>query len=276
MTTYGSPQATPVCAPFDLDRDNPDLARVLVLGWQQYRRQILPRLWILVPIVLANMFVATIPSLWPDWYRSGLVVIALYLAAALITKWSLSLVYIATAHLVEESLWGTEIGLKDAVRRSLRRFWPVIGMTILKAFILCFLFLLLLIPGIIYSGYYQFTIFAVMLRGVSGRKAMSYSKKLVEGQWWLLLLYGLALYVIYYVLVIPFTISTFFMPWFPWSFVIIMTIAQVLGYMGSVTFIVWFLNIDYRRHPEWVADRMGLTNEGTDETVDPLDLTSEA
>lgn len=44
--------------------------------------------------------------------------------------------------------------------------------------------LLFVIPGIIYTIIYIFTLEAVVLRGLRGMKALKYSKELVKGYWW--------------------------------------------------------------------------------------------
>lgn len=69
------------------------------------------------------------------------------------------------------------------------------------------LFFLLIIPGIIYLIYWSLSTFVVLDKGISGKKALNYSKDLVKGHWWQVL--GVILLTTLMV-VISFTPSLFF------------------------------------------------------------------
>lgn len=71
--------------------------------------------------------------------------------------------------------------------------WPktlftaiVTGLSVMVCFIL-------IIPGIIFSVYWAFAVYATIIGGKSGFDAMNYSKSLVKGRWWKTLGYFIVL-----------------------------------------------------------------------------------
>lgn len=60
--------------------------------------------------------------------------------------------------------------------------------------------LLFIIPGLIFSVYYLFSMQAVMLRGKHGWEAVKYSKALVKGRWWSVFLTGVGLTLLFAVM----------------------------------------------------------------------------
>lgn len=72
---------------------------------------------------------------------------------------------------------------KISLQASLDRFLPSTLTNIIGGIIILFMTLLLIVPGIIWSIYYAFMVQVSMLRNLSGKEALNYSKKLVEGKW---------------------------------------------------------------------------------------------
>lgn len=103
------------------------------------------------------------------------------------------LTVMALAKLIEESLTGNAITWQTALRAALSRLGALTWTGILAGLILIGLTLLLIVPGIIWSLYYAFFVFVVVLRGLSGKKALDYSKNIVKGQWWRVFLYLLVI-----------------------------------------------------------------------------------
>lgn len=92
-----------------------------------------------------------------------------------------------TAAVVERAVFSDEgggIGWQEALNKAFSRWGSCIGTSILAGFIIVGLALLLIIPGVIWGVYYAFIIQAVVLKGLSGKEALDYSKSLVKGQWW--------------------------------------------------------------------------------------------
>jgi hypothetical protein len=156
---------------------------------------------------------------------------------------------VGIAHIVQETVLGRESTWQEALRFGASRWMAAFLTNLLASVILFGLMLLFLIPGIIWSVYYNFWIYAVANRGLTGKKALDYSKNLVRGQWWrvfgiqvlLLLITGAVTFAINQLLgLIPagqvITVLT--------SLVTFLT-ASVLSVMLNV----WFLNFDSLKHP---------------------------
>lgn len=71
------------------------------------------------------------------------------------------------------------------------------------SFILTTVSFILLIPFLTYSVYWLFSLPAVVLRNKSGKAALDYSKKLVEGRWWRTMLYTLTIFILLGVILYP-------------------------------------------------------------------------
>lgn len=61
---------------------------------------------------------------------------------------------------------------------------PLLWTWFLESLLNLLLFFLLIIPGIIYLVYWSLSIFVVLDKGISEKKALNYSKDLVKGHWW--------------------------------------------------------------------------------------------
>ncbi|MHC1781383.1 MAG: hypothetical protein AB9891_01245 [Anaerolineaceae bacterium] len=156
---------------------------------------------------------------------------------------------VGIAHIVEETVLGRESTWRGALRFGASRWMAAFLTNLLAGIILFGLLLLFLVPGIIWSVYYNFWIYAVANRALTGKKALDYSKNLVRGQWWrvcgiqvvLLLITGAVTFAINQLLaLIPagqvITVLTS---------LVTFLIASVLSVMLNV----WFLNIDYLKNP---------------------------
>lgn len=95
------------------------------------------------------------------------------------------------ALITKEALKKKEMSVEESLKTALVR-WPyALGTSLIMGLFLLGLLLLLIVPGIIYAVYWQFAILAVVLSGVSGTKALKYSKSMVAGRWWKTLRYSL-------------------------------------------------------------------------------------
>ncbi len=113
---------------------------------------------------------------------------------------------LAVAWLVRERIEGRRPSLPAALGHSARR-WPVAVLTgWLEGIVTVLLMLLLIVPGVIYAGYFTFTTIVVSLRGCAGTRALDYSRRLVKGRWWRVVGYslGFALPMIVVALVVGF------------------------------------------------------------------------
>ena len=72
----------------------------------------------------------------------------------------------------------------DELKMATSMLWPAIWISIITAVVVLAGFVLVIIPGIIFSIWYAFAYYEVVLDGERGWKAMQVSKKLVQGRWW--------------------------------------------------------------------------------------------
>ena len=95
-----------------------------------------------------------------------------------------SIANIALIKCAEKAITQRDITWQEALNHGLKKWSALIRTRILGGLITFGMFLLLIVPGIIWSVYYIFTIYVVAITSLSGKKALSYSKKLVKGLWW--------------------------------------------------------------------------------------------
>ena len=78
----------------------------------------------------------------------------------------------------------TSVDLRKLIQKSKQFWWPTITTGIIEAFLTGMLFLLFIIPGVIFSVYWIFANILVILKKKKNIGALQYSKQLVKGRWW--------------------------------------------------------------------------------------------
>lgn len=102
----------------------------------------------------------------------------------------------AIAFITKKALAGETPDAQDALQESLSSWPAVIKTNLLAGILLLGLFILLIVPGVIFYVYWMFTSYIVILEKKSGNAALQYSKKLVEGNWTTVAWNGLVLGVL--------------------------------------------------------------------------------
>lgn len=119
---------------------------------------------------------------------------------------------IAIIHLIKERTLDRNPSLGEVFSNAFSKWISVITTNIIFTIFFIGLFLLLIIPGIIFGVYWTFTVESVVLRNRYGRDALKYSKELVEGHWWAVFGYDILLFC-FVILVIAISIIPYtFMP----------------------------------------------------------------
>jgi hypothetical protein len=154
--------------------------------------------------------------------------------------------FIAVVTIVDNILHKKEVNLSAIFSDSMNKFWPMVWVFIVKNFLLIFLFLLLIIPGIIFTVYWLFAEYIFVLKGERGMKALDYSKKITKGKWWKIFLY---LFLASLIVGIPSVIFTGVFTAFSKNFVVlqivnVMVSVLVNGLMMSF-YVVFFRFMDY-------------------------------
>lgn len=177
---------------------------------------------------------------------------------------------ISIAYLVEKMIKGEIISWQRALLYGFSRLFPAIGTSLLALIIVWGLFLLI-IPGIMWAVYYSFFLYVVALRQLNGKKALDYSKNLVKGQWWRVLgfffIVSLMQFVIGFIIQRLFGLisANLFFNIFP------NIIALIINYLFIIVIIIYFLNNDYRLHPEKFGDTLPLDSNPAIENSNPPD-----
>lgn len=158
------------------------------------------------------------------------------------------IVMIGIAYIVEKSLQGEFVRLGDVFKFSFSRLGNVFWTTLLGSLIASGLALLLIVPGIIWGNYYSFAITITALRSMSGKAALKYSKKLVQGQWWRVFGINIAINLLAAIFNLPILMLSRKVPDIKFlSMFVPFTIFNIVGAIVFVMGVVFFLNTEYVR-----------------------------
>lgn len=105
-----------------------------------------------------------------------------------------SAVAIGTGYAILGSGWMTaslfahicnqDFGVFDSLRQGCRQLWKFTGFALLLGLIVAGGSLLLIVPGIIFSVWFCFSLFILTEEGGGGLQALGKSRQLVRGHWW--------------------------------------------------------------------------------------------
>jgi len=153
----------------------------------------------------------------------------------------------AIAYAIKLRIDEKEITAEGALKKSLSKWPAVVGTNILLGIFIFGLFLLLIIPGVIYSVYWMFTPYVVMLCNKSGKAALDHSKEIIKGRWWKVLGYSFVFGILTFLVVIGINIPLSIVPDVFVLNIISDTITSVfLSYFVVVT-TIFFINFDNNR-----------------------------
>lgn len=153
--------------------------------------------------------------------------------------------------LVENIVKGQPISYKQILRQSWSYLPGAIWTNILSAIIILFMLLLLIIPGIICLIYYFFVFEVVALRGLSGKAALDYSKKLVQGHWWKVCCFALVFVLVETVFTLVSSrvgfAHLYLINYLSAADIIIDTFSLLFSAFFNIFVTLLFLNLDYCR-----------------------------
>ena len=122
----------------------------------------------------------------PKWVWAAAVLIMLVMSV-LYTILSISLLLI---------LKNNKLSVTDAIKGSMKYFWKSILFGIVVFFLMVLLFMLLIIPGIIFMIYWLFSFYFLILEDCGIGESLDESKKIVKGRWWKVFGYSLLIFII--------------------------------------------------------------------------------
>ncbi len=157
---------------------------LLASSWQFYRSNFATLIgyaaWILVPYLALVVFYLLVPDVdqifgpWLPLY------IGIIFSQGIITIWASNAIMI----IVNETLSRKKIDPALVNRLSWQVIIPVLLVALISTLAVLGGFLLLIIPGIIFSIWFVFAQTAVVLDNKRGVEALSYSRSLVTGRFW--------------------------------------------------------------------------------------------
>jgi|WetSurMetagenome_2_1015567.scaffolds.fasta_scaffold99865_3 hypothetical protein len=197
-------------------RDNPVniIAIMLLIGIPVYlinyaANQALAPSWMTDPTTTSDEFTSLLSENMGQVITSFLLLGAIAISMSFISLLS----SMALAFYVKACVDGKKIDLSTAYSKAFGRWPAAIYTNIIEGVLLLLLFLLIIIPGLIYSIYWTFALYAVALSGKSGKEALDYSKTIVKNRWWTVLGYTLVFGLIGLVLSIPLIILIGVLRW---------------------------------------------------------------
>lgn len=220
-------------------------------GWQLYNAHFpdILRIMLFVYIPL-NLVTTLLPMEW-QFSADGTPETQLAFNFALLFEIFIGIIAtIAIAAIVEQAVDGETLTWPAALRFALSKWAATLGTVLLATFIITGLTFLLIIPGIIWGFYYAFVVYASALRNVSGPRALAYSKRLVQGQWWRIcgILLTTGLIGQFVLLMVTFLLTLIADN--PVAKFIINSVADVISAFFLVVTVLFFLNTDYRKQQE--------------------------
>lgn len=91
---------------------------------------------------------------------------------------------IAIALVIKSSIEHKHISWIESLKLATNKWPKVIATVLLAGLLTMLLFLLLIVPGIIFMIYWQFIIYVVIFSDKWGSEALDYSKTIVKKRWW--------------------------------------------------------------------------------------------
>ena len=219
----------------------------IVEGWHFFRKHF----WTNILLSIISYLPALIVSLLVFGSRESLYSLALRGTANICGLTFLGVVcflffisfgYGSLAYLTSKTVAGEEVTLGAALRYSRTRLMKIIGTQLLMGLKIALLWMLLIIPGVIYAIRYAFGPITAALRGTSGNDALEYSKRLVQNRWWWVFSVQAFIYVLSGAISYSSTSLLYQINYLPIFFVMLLT-SIIYGY-SIVMLTVYFMNCE--------------------------------
>ncbi len=152
---------------------------------------------------------------------------------------------VSIMYLVERGIQNEYINWIGAIRFGLTRIIPLYFSFLVLILILTCLYVLIIIPGVIFTIFWFFSPYVISLRKTSGKKAFDYSMNIVKGQWWRILSSCVFLLVFQLLFFAPLTLVQIIVNLPLILIILIQTISLIIGSFFSVMTTLFFLNVDY-------------------------------
>lgn len=203
----------------------------------------------LVSFIPTGLMMVAVAEAFPSEDTPIDVVKILLVLFLLLVQAIISLIASMSVAVITEKVVDNEpISIIEAVKYATSKWGSAFMTSLLVSVIVFGLSLLFVIPGIIYGTYYIFVLYVVVLRNKSGREALSYSKTLVEGQWWRVfgILLGIGIIFAIFNGIITYPLSK--VSDNPYFAIVPNAVSLLLSTIFGVMNVVLFLNNDFVYH----------------------------
>lgn len=219
---------------------------MLQASWKillDHRKKLFDRLLVIFAVILA---LDIIGSFFPE----GLTTVIIQGASSLVLLYGIVAMMLYAKQVIDKNETSNESLLKLA--RS--RYFESLIVCIISGIFLSLLFILLIVPGIIFMIYWEFAFSIVVLTGLTSLKALSKSKEIVKGRWWQTLGYSVVISIVLIVaMVIVGFVSGLFDLIHPVVGTLIMTTGNfIVVIFSSIISAIFYLNFESVRPKQTV------------------------
>lgn len=117
--------------------------------------------------------------------------------------------FLAYVSITFGALRGKKFSFSEALHEGKKNYWRAISYTIVVSIFIILLFMLLIVPGIVFAVYWIFAYFVFLNEKKGIIDSLSTSYNMVKGKWWMTFGYGLLLMLIIIGISIIFSIPSF-------------------------------------------------------------------
>lgn len=111
----------------------------------------------------------------------------------IVSVWLQATTYVAVVRTVD----GDALAVKETLKVAWKKAWKFFLVSFARNLIMTLGFVLLLVPGIVFSVWLSFSLFIVILKGTGVRVSLITSKNLVKGRFWPILGRFLIFFLVY-------------------------------------------------------------------------------
>jgi hypothetical protein len=232
---------------------------ILGHSWEIFCQQWKPLLAIFLTFILVYNVCISLITIWfnPQWqaiaqppfnFSAMLHVFLNMMLYAMLAGLIFVLGVIAINKITALAAANQEIRLKDIYSFSFRKFFPYLGTSIITMIFLIVLFILLIVPGIIFAVFWSFALFTVVLKDKFGIHALKESKAVVQGRWWEIVGMMIVFVLIIAVVQLPINLVFAFTPTSSFLFVFLHNLlSSIVNVFFYVLLTIWFINYDMFR-----------------------------
>ncbi len=201
--------------------------------------------------------------------------VGLGMAVSIVISLLLIWVSIALMRTLANMAAGSEVKpIKTELRESTSLFLPFIFVSILSGLAIAGGFILLIIPGIIFSVWFAFATYALTIDGKHGVEALRMSKNLVKGRWWEVLarlfvpglFFGIAAFLAQSLIQFPFSLLLKSMASTSYIYIFIDVASALLAQMAGLlvaplaTGAIVILYTELKRNPQTTTNTTGMAS----------------